>query len=207
VILERGRALKSAAAAIGAAVVLAAPSAVVSAGASTGHDSIRFTPAGQAMARGVALRETDLESTVPWRPAKAQADPSATDHCGGWNPPASHAVVIGAAARRFVAPGLDVSSEVDILKSSSSVDLEPLNLPWIPYARHTMGYRMIVGVKRANLTVLVTVDLAGFTVGRCLIDLVTVGVLGEPGTDLASEGQVARTLAYRAFSLNGPSAQ
>lgn len=72
-----------------------------------------------------------------------------------------------------MAPGLDVSSEVDVFKTSSSVDLEwlrevpppkviekcaalgatdatrvlsvaPLNLRWIPYARHTMGYRMIV---------------------------------------------------------------
>jgi hypothetical protein len=177
------------------------------------------------------LKATDLVSTVPWRQSTAQADPSGTDHCGGWNPPASHAIVIGAAARRFVAPGLDVSSEVDVFKTSSSVDLEwlrevpptkvvercaalgstkatrivsvaPLDPPWIPYARHATAYRMIVGVRKGNLTVLVSVDLAGFAVGRCLIDLVTVGVLGESGTDLVSEGQVARALAYRAFALD-----
>lgn len=204
---------------------------VVSAGASTGRDSIRYTPAGQALARAVALKETDLVSTVSWRQSTAHADPAATDDCDGWNPPAAHAVVVGAAARRFVAPGLDVSSEVDVFKSSSSVDLEwlrdvppakvvekcaalgstgatrvvsvaPLNFPWIPYARHTTAYHMIIGVRRGNLTVLVSVDLAGFAVGRCLIDLVTVGVVGEPGTDLVSEAQVARTLASRAYALN-----
>jgi hypothetical protein len=97
--------------------------ALAAAGAALADEiQVHYTAADQAAARAELLRSADLGAG--WTRAATKPDLSSDADCGGFNPKQSDLVVTGAAASEFRRTGLDIRSEVHVLRTARMVALD-----------------------------------------------------------------------------------
>jgi hypothetical protein len=208
-----------------ALAALAVLASEASATAGKNSYTVRTTPAGQAAARAVVLRASDVGSG--WKGGPVKPDLSVDPPCANFHPRYSDLVVTGAAATHYLQPGLAVRSDVAILrtpkmvaldwrrtygtaryiacartnlrklqsKTTHVVALRRLSFPHI--ATYSSAYRATLDVKTKAGTVPVAVDILAFGSGRTEVVMTTTMPLASVPTLAQNELVLARMLASR----------
>ncbi len=82
----------------------------------------RANPADQAAAKAAVLQRADLGAG--WHGGATKPDLSTDTGCADWKPKQSDLLVTGAAASDFKATGLEIGSEVHVLRTAQMVHLD-----------------------------------------------------------------------------------
>jgi hypothetical protein len=96
--------------------------ASVAGGASPGKEKISLNTADQAAARAAVLRRSDFGPG--WSGGRTKPDLSAAPTCPNYHPKQSDLVLTGAAESLFHRPGMEVDSEVQVLRTARMVTLD-----------------------------------------------------------------------------------
>jgi hypothetical protein len=215
---------------LGARSVLAAAvctAALVLAGAALADRiQVRYTAADQAAARAELLRTADL--AAGWTRRATKPDVSSDLGCTSYKPKQSDLVVTGAAAAEFRHTGLNIRSEVHVLRTARMVVLDwqrtvvaPQVLPCLrqaagknsdPQARfvslnrlafpritsRTAAFRALIDVTSGGSTVRVLIDIVAIGKGRSELTLTTTAPYAARASVQPAEVRLARTMAARA---------
>jgi hypothetical protein len=121
-----------------------------------GKEQIKLTAGGQAAAREVVLRRSDLGSTA-WRGGAVTPDLSGGPRCATYQPKQSDLVLTGAARSRYARSLVVFDNEVQVLKTRRMVRLDwqrtVLDPRVLPCARQTLLQQLGGGVKLVSFRI------------------------------------------------------
>ena len=212
-------------------VVAAAVVAVLLAagGALADKEQLHLNARDMAQAKSIALRLADLGgASQGWSGGARQPDPPTSLDCGnGYSPKQSDLVVTGHAASGFSLQGVQITNQVEILKTERMVQLDwqrtvesaqllpclrrlfaarlPTSERFVSFDRitfpkvgtYTALYRAVIEVGSTAKT-RVLVDFALVGVGRSEITLITSAPYVAVDAVVAAERRLAQTLVARA---------
>jgi hypothetical protein len=165
---------------------------------------MHMTPADQAAARAVMLRQSDVGDPALWESGAETPDVASTVRCGDFHPKISDLVVTGAAAMRFRQPGLVMHSVSEVFGSAKMLDLSWERAASSPHylscvgafsrrsltpderfrsfrrlvvpriGTHSEGFRTLVDVTTADGDVPVVIDTVSAASGRTQVSLTTI---------------------------------
>ena len=194
--------------------------------ANPGKEKIRFNAADQAAARAAILRRSDLGPG--WSGGRKKPDLSPGPTCPNYHPKQSDLVLTGAAESDFRRAGMEVDSEVQVLRTARMVSLDwqrsvvapgalPClrsllakglgttatvvsfrRLPFPKLTRYTAAFRAVVAVKIGQTTVRVVVDAVLVGRRRSEITLNVAAPSAVAAALPAAERRLARKILARA---------
>jgi hypothetical protein len=187
---------------------------VLAASALAAPTPFKANPADQAAATAAVAQRRDFGGD--WSGGATKPDLSADTGCADWNPKQSDLLVTGAAATSYKAPGMQIDTEVHVLKSSAMVRLDwqrtivaPRMLSCLRegFAKEvTAAGTEVVSVKRLpfpRLTsqttafqALIDITRNGST-GRLMVDIVVIGK-GRSELTLVTSAPYAAQAAVKA---------
>ena len=91
--------------------------------AAADKEKVRLTTAGQAAARAIVLRRTDLGAASGWSGGAKKPDLSQSMDCATYEPKQSDLVLVGAAQSVWKHTGLELESEAQVLQTPGMVRL------------------------------------------------------------------------------------
>jgi hypothetical protein len=207
------------------ALVLAASFATA---ARADKPTLALNPADEAKARTIVVQRADLGSALGWTGGAVKPSPPSSLDCAGYNPKQSDIVLTGRAKTRFKLPGLEVESEVQLLRSEGMVALDwrrtvtaPAVLPClraalakglfasqklVSFARipfealgaHRFAFRAVVSVPSAGSTTRVLIDFVLVAVNRTEITLITTAPYSQAASVAPLERRLAEAMVARA---------
>lgn len=208
------------------AIIAGALATAGSAFAAGGREQIKLNAHDNALARAAVVERADLGSG--WAGGLIKPDLSPPPVCPGYNPKQSDLVLTGVAESHFRRFGVDIESEVQVLKTAQMVSLDwqrsvvaPGLVPCLRtnlakslgasarvvsfgktsfprVATYSAAFRALVDVTAAGRTVRVMVDVALFGRSRTELTLTTTAPAATASSVAAFEIRLARLLVARA---------
>ena len=139
----------------------------------------KATAADQAAAKAAVIQRTDL--TGPWTGGAIKPQFDSDTGCPDWKPKQSDLLITGAAAATYTTPGLQITSEVDMLQSTKMVVLDWQRTATNPRAFGCMQKKLVKAINSPQRTLVsfsklpfprLTAQTMAF---RALIDVKTNG--------------------------------
>ena len=202
---ERGLALGRWITSVFAALLACIGAAGLGSAGTVDKEQLHLTAAGQAAARAVVIRKTDLGTAPGWTGGTKKPDESAGPNCTGYDPKQSDLVKIGDAESVWRNGPLELDSEAQVLKTPAMVRLDwkrsVLNSHVLPCLRQIFAKSLPATAKLVSTSRFAFPALATYTRAyRFVVDVATSSAKVRMFSDivLVGRGQTEITLSTTA---------